>query len=229
MSVPQVKQSVFFSEAKKNVPFLDHQVLKCDSNGMEWTHGDHDITVRVPKGALAKGEKIHFEVGVAMYGPFIFPEHTQPISPILWLCILEENVELKKPFQVILPHYLAGIPKERVQYHQVGFAKASHNDYSLKDGRMTKSYRFHRSEEETLLATTDNKSYGVIVTKHCCFYCLLASNKESDLAMDSMYYLARIEFCVSPLRYEIYFSAMYFLPSCCQVRLSKFCTKAHWF
>ena len=216
-----MEQSGFFSAAAKNagVPFLDHQLLECDSKGREWTSRDHDITLRIPKGALAEGEKVRVELGVTMYGPFTFPENTQPISPTLWLCILEEDVELKKPFQVILPHYLTGLSKDRVQHHQVGFAKASHNDYCFIDGQMT--YRFQRSENKTLLATTGDKSYGVLITNHCCFYCLLANNKESDLTLDSRYYLARIESCISPLRYEIYFSAMYFLPSCCKVRVHR--------
>ena len=90
---------------------------------------DHDITLRIPEGAVAEGEKIHFEVGVAMYGPFVFPENTQPISPILWLCVVEGDAQLRKPFQIVLPHYLTGLSKEKIEYHQVRFAKANHNDY----------------------------------------------------------------------------------------------------
>ena len=115
-------------------------MLECNCNGREYTNVDHDITLRIPKGAVAEGEKVHFEVGVAMYGPFIFPENTQPISPILWLCLSEGNAELKKPFQIVLPHYLTRLSKERIQYHQVGFAKADHRNYIFVDDQMT--YRF---------------------------------------------------------------------------------------
>ena len=70
----------YFSSAEKtaHVPFLDHQMLEIDCAGQEYTNNiiDHDITLKIPEGAVAKGEKIHFEVGVAMYGPFIFPENT---------------------------------------------------------------------------------------------------------------------------------------------------------
>ena len=96
-------QSTYFSAAQKtaNFPFLEHHILECDCNGHEYTNVEHDITLRIPEGAVAKGEKVHFEMGVTMYGSFIFPENTQPISPILWLCLLEEDTELKKPFQII--------------------------------------------------------------------------------------------------------------------------------
>ena len=140
----EVHQTTYFHTAKNtaNVPFLHHQMLECDCAGREYTNVDHDITLRIPEGAVAEGEKIHLEVGVAMYGPFTFPDNTQPISPILWLCILEEDAQLKKPFQIVLSHYLTGLSKERIEHHHVRFAKANHNDYTFIDAQM--SYEFHQ-------------------------------------------------------------------------------------
>jgi hypothetical protein len=178
ISLPKTHQTTYFSTAKNiaNVPFLDHQMLECDCAGREYTNVDHDITLRIPEGAVADHEKVHFEVGVAMYGPFMFPENTQPISPILWLCILEENIELKKPFQVVIPHYLTGLSKERIQHHQVRLAKANHSDYTFIDAQM--SYKFYRCVTKPLLASAGYRNYGVLVSKHCCFYCLQYSRKE---------------------------------------------------
>ena len=189
--------------------------MECDSDSTGWTDVDHDITLRIPEGALAEGEKVHIEFAVAMYGPFIFPENTQPISPILWLCIQEESIELKKPFQVVLPHYLTGIPKERVQYHQVTFAKASHSDYSFIDNQMT--FKFQKSEVEPILASSGNISYAVLVSKHCCFYCLQAKQSE-ELAKDAGYCLTRIESFLTPELNELYFSVTYLLETCLRVR-----------
>ena len=186
-------------------------MLDCDCNGRVYTNVDHDITLRIPEGAVTEGEMVHFEVGVAMYGPFIFPENTQPISPILWLCLLEGDVELKKPFQVILPHYLTGLSKERIQYHQVGFAKASHKNFVNQT-----SYSFEKCNTEPRFASSGYRSYGVLMTKHCCFYCLLA-NKSHELATDAGYCLVRIESSLSSLRNEVYFSAIYFLDTCLRV------------
>ena len=73
---------------------------------MIYTFEDHDITLIVPEGALAKDQTVHFEFDAAVYGPFIFPKNVCPISPIVWLYPLEKDVKLKKSFQLILPHFL---------------------------------------------------------------------------------------------------------------------------
>ena len=212
ISTQNSHQTGYFSAAEKtaNVPFLDHQMLECDCTGREYTNVDHDITLRIPEGAVAEGEKVQFEVGVAMYGPFIFPENTQPISPILWLC-LEEDIQLKKPFRVVLPHYLPGLSKERIEYHQVRFAKANHGDYPNQT-----SYKFQQCDDKPRLASTGYRNYGVLVSKHCCFYCLQA-NQTHELAMDAGYCLTRIEYSPSPQWNEIHFSATYFLDTCLRV------------
>ena len=214
-NTPHVHQSTYFYSAEKtaNVPFLDHEMLECDCNGQEYTNVDHDITLRILEGAVAEGEKVHLEVGVAMYGPYIFPENTQPISPILWLCLLEEDAELKKPFQVILPHYLTGLNRERIKYHQVGFIKANH---SFVDTHDQKRYKFQQCDTKPLLASSGYRNYGVLISKHCCFYCL-AADKKPELALDAGYCLVRIESCISPIRNEFYFAGIYFLQTCQRV------------
>ena len=164
---------------------------------------------------MAKGEKVTFEVGIAMYGPFIFPENTQPISPIVWLCLLEEDTELSKPFQIILPHYLTGMTKERVRHHDVGFAKANHNDYTFVENQL--SYKFQVCEKNPLLASSGYRSYGVLEAKHCCFYCLEAK-QTPELATDAGYCLVRIESSLTPQRNEVYFTTIYFLDTCLRVR-----------
>ena len=189
-------------------------MLEVDFSGQEYTNVDHDFTLRIPEGAVAEGEKVHFEVGVAMYGPFTFPENTQPISPILWLCVLEGDPQLRKPFQVVLPHYLTGLGSERIEYHQVRFAKANHNDYTFIDTQM--SYKFHQCATKPLLTSTGYRNYGVLVSKHCCFYCLTAQTSP-ELAIDAGYCLVRIESCISPQRNEFYFAAIYFLETCLKV------------
>ena len=216
--IQYIHQSTYFHSAEKtaHVPFLDHQILEVDCAGREYTNVDHDITLRIPEGAVAKGEKIHFEVGVTMYGPFTFPKNTQPISPILWLCILEEDTELKKPFQVVLPHYLIGLSKERIQHHHVRFSKAKHCNYTFVDNQMT--YKFEPySDVKPHLATSGYRNYGILISKHCCFYCLLV-NKTSKLAKDAGYCLVQIESSLSLQRNEVFFAGIYFLDTCLRVK-----------
>ena len=187
--------------------------LECDCNGREYTNAEHDITLRIPKGAVPDNRRIHFEFGVALYGPFIFPHNTQPISPILWLCILEEDVVLKQPFQVILPHFLA---EDKLCYHQAGFAKASHNDVTFQDnGQMC--YSFLPCGIKPQFVFSGCRGYGILSLNHCCFYCIHA-NQSRELAMDAGYCLVRIEATPMPYRNVIIFSAIYFLDSCLKVQ-----------
>ena len=191
-------------------------MLECSCKGREYTIEDHDLTLRIPEGAVAEDTLIHFEIGVAMYGPFILPKNTQPISPIVWLCILEENVELKKPFELILPHYLTGLNRAILQGHQIEFSKANHEEVTFQKGQIM--YNFNRCKSKVFLASSGSRSYGVIRSTHCCFYCL-HGKKTHQLAMDSGYCLARIEHLLPRTqRNMVYFIAVYFLDTCVQVR-----------
>ena len=204
-----VHQTGYFSAAKNrgSVPFLYHHLLECNCDGIEYTIENHDITLRVPEGAVDHGKLIHFEIGVAMYGPFIFPENSQPISPIVWLCLLEEDIELKKPFELILPHYLIGPRVEQLRLHQVGFVKASHD--------FTDKYKFgDLSDVQSYFISREYNSYGVLKSTHCCYLCIKA-NKTPELLKDIGYCLARIE---SSFYNEVYFITSYFLKTCIEVR-----------
>ena len=214
-----INQSPYFNEAKSRaqVPFLDHHVLECDSSGKEYTSSEHDIALKIPEGAVAAGEKIHLEVGVAMFGPFSFPDGTQPISPILWLCPLEESIQLKKPLQIVLPHFLTSVTRDRLLYHQICLAKASHNNLTFHDQQTY--YEFQSYDATPLFAARGKKGYGMILIHHFCFYCLLAK-QTPELATDAGYCLVRVESSLTPQRTEIFFSVVYFLDTCLKVELA---------
>ena len=206
ITIQQIHQSAYFNEAKKRaqVPFLDHQLLECDSRGQEYTNAMHNITFVVPEGAVDHGKKIHFEVGVTMYGPFNYQEGFRPISPIVWLCLLEEDIELKKPFQLI----------EQIYHHNVQFAKANHFKFNFLGNQMT--YTFCHCDIKPHFKSIGPKSYAVLEANHCCFYCIEAKQTHK-LALDAGYSLVRVE---SPLRghkNEVYFAAIYSLETCLRV------------
>ena len=214
-------QTVHFSKAEKkaHIPFIHHHLVECDCDGLHHTVKGHDITLRIPEGAVAKGETVHFEIGVAMYGPFNFPENTTSVSPIIWLCIQEKSTVLKKPFQLILPHFLTNLTRDRLNYHQVGFAKANHSSYSIAEDEQI-IYNFNPAyDNKSLFASSGCKSYGVLKTTHCCFYCLIA-NQTPALASDTGYCLVRVERPLSSdsRRNEVCFAAVYLLETCNQVR-----------
>ena len=206
-------QSPSYKEAitKACIPFLHHYILECGHTGVIYTFEDHDITLIVPEGALDKDQTVHFELDAAMYGPFIFPKNACPISPIVWLSLLEKDVKLKKSFQLILPHFLTELTKEELDHHRVGYAKAIH---TIKDGEI--KYEFGPCNSELRFASCGNKSFAVLESDHCCFYCLEA-NKTSKLAMDAGYCLTQVERSVSHNKYEVSFVASYFLQTCIRV------------
>ena len=194
-------------EKSFQVPFLFHELIEVSNDGLEYTIQDHDITVKFPSGAVAEGEKLQFEIGVAMYGPFKFVDNVRLISPIVWLCPLNENItELNKPFQVILPHFLSG---DKLQNHQVDFAKANHRNYEGS------RYSFDTFCDcaQPIYASTGSKSYAILKTNHFCFYCLQA-NISPQIAKDAQYTLVRLE---SVERQEVHFCAIYQLNTCYRV------------
>ena len=204
-----------FRAAKKTarVPFLHHHLMVCNSKAQSYTIDGHDITIRIPEGAVAEEETVHFEIGVAMYGPFNLPQNTQPISPFIWVCLLEKDVELKKPFQLIVPHFLTQLPEERLVYHDVRFAKAHHDQLSLEN---KSDYTFCDCDAKPLFTSVGYRSYGVLITNHFCFYCLEA-NQTAELAVDAGYGLVRIETPLSPNSNVVHFSAIYLLDTCLKV------------
>ena len=198
------------------VPFLHHHVLQCDCRALEYVIEDHDITLRIPEGAVPVGKKVHIDIGVAAYGPFTFPKDTQPISPIVWINVKEKDAQLQKPFQLVLPHFLMGLTKERICAHQVEFAKALHNGY-VNDKQQLR-YRFHYCDSDPLFASSGERSYGVLESMHCCYYCLKA-RRTPAFVRDTSYCLTRIERSLpsQPQKNEIYFAVTYFLDTCLKV------------
>ena len=209
-----IQKSIGFMEAeqKAKVPFLYHEILECDYSGLQYTNPDHDISIIVPEGAVSEGETVHFEFGVTIFGPFTFLGGARPISPIVWVCLLEDNYILKKPYQVILPHILIHLSSERLQYHQVKVSKAKHECFS--DDEEIKGYEFHACDIEPNFGFTGHKSYAVFTSTHFCFYCLEAKH-TLDLAQEAGYCLVSVE----SLPNEVYFLAMYFLPTCLHVSM----------
>ena len=214
-SIESKCMNIFEAEEKTQVPFLYSHLLTCDNNGLEFTIAEHDITLRIPKGAVSVDATIHLEIGVAMYGPFNFVK-TRPISPIFWLCI-REDAKLQKPLQIILPHFLPGLTNENNHLYGVGFAKATHNDSSRSAAEQV-TYDFSKCETKPYFASSGSRQYGILQTKHCCFYCIEAKFTP-ELALKADYYLAQIEFSSDP-KYEIHYCAIYSLDAC--IRVSEF-------
>ena len=144
--------------------------------------------LRIPDGAIPPGMVIHLEVAVALYGPFQFPDGSCPISPILWLCI-QENVDLRKPIDIILPHFLTDIKKCGIR-----FAKADHKQYATDECGQNR-YIFEPLETAFIAYKERNQNYGILSTQHCCYLCIISENPQisPEFALKAGYYLWCIE------------------------------------
>ena len=215
------------AENVSSVPFVDPvTVLEFDSSGKECTNISHDITLKVPENAIPHGLVTHFELAVALYGPFQFSNDRRPISPILWICP-QEDIVLQKPIEIVLPHVLNnGLTNEDISHYGLQFYKADHTDYIVKpNGR--RQYAFRPLNDDMQFISDKDESFGILRTTHCCFLCITAmQNAElsQDMAQKKGYCLSCIECLHSPFtnvppRDIVYFCTSFFLKTCLTVRL----------
>ena len=196
------------SGLKDCIRFLHFKSLDVNHNGLEYVIDNHDITLGIPEGAVAEGEKVHFEVGVAMYGPFIFPENTQPISPVLWLYASEDVRMMNKYFQLILPHCYSGsvIPPE-----DISFAIADHNSTEIVDGQAHYSFELWKRGTKFFY----EKMYGAIIiqTDFCNhIFCIVKHTKyhgHSVWCQDISFSLACVDIQPSQTVQEFHFYGLF--------------------
>ena len=175
--------------------------------------------LRIPDDAIPPGIVIHLEVAIALYGPFQFPDGLCPISPILWWCI-QENVDLRKPIDIILPHFLTD-----AKNFEIGFAKADHKQYATDEFGQN-HYVFQPLETAFIAYKERNQNYGVLSTEHCCYLCITSNDPQisSDFALKAGYYLWCIEKpssnpLTSRARDTLHFCATFCLPTCREVSI----------
>ena len=216
-----------------SVPFFSQvEILTFDSFGGEYYNPDHGIVIRIPVGAIPPDQIAHMEVAVALYGPFQFPSGSCPISPILWLCI-QESFSLRKPIDIVLPHFLTSINEYDIGSFCIRFAKADHKQY-ITDATEGNQYVFRPLETAFIAYTEGNQNYGILSTQHCCFFCITSNDPQisPDFALKAGYYLWCIErpsLCSLPSRCRdtLHFCATYCLPTCRKVRILYPCPQIH--
>ena len=177
--------------------------MECKSSGLDYAFKEHDVTLKVPERATEAGKKVCLKVGVAMKGPFIFPENTRPISPIVWLSI-EHDVELRKPIQLQIPHCMPELTVEKIQGCGIHVNQADHvmdSKLDIQDKRMY--YKFLPSQSQGASSFLQKDRYAVVKTKQSGLFCItrIASSDKNELC----YCLTRIDLTPSPPNYEFHF------------------------
>ena len=169
-----------------DMPFLDPiEVIQCTCSGGRYTNKVHDVSLKIPSGAIPQGIAMKIEIGVTLSGPFLFPTNTRPISPIVWLCINQSQPTpfgFLKPIEVNLPHYLDLASEDNIRSLQLKYVKASHNCSEVQ------TFHFDTDGEAVF---RPRSSYGTIYTQHFCFFCLVAAAQQ-DLTPSSYYFHMRV-------------------------------------
>ena len=211
---PNQTEVVTQSSQQFQESLLYYNTFECSSQGREVKVDEHDVTLNIPAGAISDGERVQFQVGVCLYGPFNFPEGKRPISPIIWLCT-KSDVELKQPIEVILPHVLTGLSEKECGQLGFCFAKANHNENCNATSSERKVYDFHPSDTKAHVFSTESKSFGIWKTSHCCYICILAENNR-ETALSAGFCLSRVEYSEEHNN-SIDFCATFCLQTCINV------------
>ena len=188
-------------------------MLKCDSNGKEFTNNDHDITLRVPPGAIPDGVTVHIEAGVALHGLFQFPPGARPISPIVWFCT-QEGILFLKPVEVVLPHFL-----HHWEGLELGFLNADHRNFTVADDGQ-KKYTFQHSNDPVTFYSEDGRGYGILYTKHFCFSCIKSNITRDQLPSNAQYCLTKVipePWPLEQTNVPLHFCVTFFLKTCFKV------------
>ena len=195
-----------------HIPFLGPvTVVTCDHRGRQFKNEEHDITVTIPEGAIPEGLVVHFELAVAIIGPFNFSGSRRPISPILWMCP-QETFEFQKPFTITLPHFLTEAKPEDLE--NVAFSKATeYCYYTNPDGEHLYDFKTHPDADKPHFFSEDGVNYGSFQTSHCCLYCLENKKWTRDDMLKAGYFLHVVN---APQ--AVYFCVTFYLSSCSKVQ-----------
>ena len=153
---------------------------------------------------------MYLEVGVAMNGPYNFPENVYPISPILWLNLIDKDTSIEKSIQISLPHCLAKTlnSKEHVYFFRT----------SIEDVGANGLYgNFTLCESGTDL----HEKFGVIESScYSGIFCIAQLKSSISDGTDTEYCLAQVNLLPLPPLHEFHFFALYNLATHMRVRLT---------
>lgn len=204
-------------------------ILKYEGEELDYHSTEHQFNITIPKGALKKKGTIEVQVGLALHGPFMFPERSQNVSPILWLCSIPDT-KFRKPIMVTLPHCITGArpgplkrikPSDCVTLH---FTSASLK--SATSGRSRKrQFEFNATEGEEAFSSKE----GSLLTKHLSPLCIVATCGKTtefprQIALDASYCIVPVlPVTISGREWNIHFCVTFNLQSCIQVQSYIYC------
>lgn len=191
-----------------NMKFIDPiETVQFDCNGGRYANENHEVYLRIPRGAIPEGKTISIEVGLSFHSTLVslLPLETRPVSPLLKLCVLgEPNFRFLKPVEVTLPHFLDIADQEDPIRMGLQFLKSGHSLYC-----------FHKSDGVAKFKPRTNTA--TLKTAHFCTFCITANENISNKKVN--YRLVKV---VPKNReqkeWRANFCVTYYLRTCLQVR-----------
>ena len=181
---------------------------QCTHDGRYYYDKVNNFSLEIPEGAILAGEYITIDIGVALYGPFQYPEGLRPISPVFWLCVRDKNFfQFLQPVRVTIPHFLNLENHNDIESLSLAFLKGDH------EMNAQQLYQFQQAEGDVLFEPL--KKHGVIQTTHFCYLCI-TSKISLELIQKAMFCIyAAIPQAMSHRKPAyVYFFVTFLLPTC---------------
>ena len=180
----------------------------CTSAGRSYYDEHNDFQLEIPDGAIALEQRVTIDIGVALYGPFLYPEDLRPVSPVFWACVRDQrNFLFLKPVKVTIPHFLKLENAKDVESLGMTFLKGDHEMTSQQ------VYQFQRAEGQVIIEP--HKRNGVLQTCHFCYLCITSKKSKKSIRKAMFCIYAAIPHTMSPSEPAyVYFFVTFLLATC---------------
>ena len=193
-----------------------------DSKGDKLLIGKHSVTITVPKGAVAHGDKVQIQAAASLIGPYIIPEGYYPVSAFVWI---GASYTFKKHVLVQIEHHAALSQQEDIL--QMSLLTACHKDrVTRSDGQAM--YIMHEPiyqpsctiEESVFIYNTDNfcsnclaKRNETIPDKIVVYHMLSKLYKSAELFTSEICFCYNLELCkeVITIDHKILYILVYYV------------------
>ena len=139
-------------------------LLGCTQDGRYYYDECNDFCLEIPAGAIPEGQTITIDIGVALHGPFHYPEGLRPVSPVFWVCVRDQNnFKFLKPVKVRIQHCLSIENYDDIESLGVTFLKGDH------EVNVQKMYQFQQAQGNMLIEP--QSMYAMIQITHFCSLC----------------------------------------------------------
>ena len=182
---------------------------QCTHNGRHYCDECNDFGLEIPAGAIPEGESITIDIGVALYGPFQYPEGLRPVSPVFWVCVRDQkDFQFLKPVEITIPHCLNLENRNDIETLDLSILKGDH------EMNPQQIYQFQKHEGGSVLEPL--KKYGILKTTHFCSQCIAIDIKK-EYIQKAMFSISAVFPSVISTTDSAYFFITFLLKTCLNV------------